>query len=780
LNPICNGQSSTNITVCSGNGQCIAPNNCSCNANYAGTDCSSFKCFGVDSKDSSVCSSRGKCTRPDSCTCDNGYLGNNCQLIYCFGKNSSDPNVCSSHGQCSGVDRCICFDGYKGDNCINSTATFQYSDPQCVIIGEQYIQYEKKEKTHIIQASICSATSGYGGISIHKGDSSRAFFNIIAWVSPSEGITYFRELDHSPPYRSVGISKKASTGVILPPNQPYSQYQYYNKKKFSVEVDSVLLKDYDYISIVCLDDVIDINSTFQYHRTVHTKYFNMTSNEKSVCDIFSVQGGFSKRLSDTNMPFFYFELSVYIVIFIVAVYFRNTQPLASRGVIPFVVIISQYGASFTSFQNYFLSLEQRSNITCILHAFFYENMLSVIFFLMPVNYLRYVMLININRNKEYVSKKITGGATYFKFITILRKISQTQYTLGIVLVFLVISGLVDGFILVLEDPFVCNSAKSYAIRFIHLAFNFVFGVCLLTIGLIDLVLNIVKCIQNIIIPPLPPSDDGTVKEKPKLKSNALSRCGKGILNFFFYDDPYYFRIEQVLAFIVFGLYVFLELFAFIGVFGTGIENGFYFYFGRVFDLLGRSIVTYMFIIYQALIPLTLVFIKLIVGFIKKNSYGFKLKLSQLFPKVFKEPVAPTDASAGAVEALLHDENVYEILLAFAKEEWSAENVLCWGDISKYKKLKNREKKSDMAFHIHEIYLKGASSPLEINIDTKTREAVFASMNSLDFEFHNELFDPISKALVVNLSDTYSRFILTTSYQNYVRNKIFQEEEMKEF
>jgi hypothetical protein len=608
-----------------------------------------------------------------------------------------------------------------------------------------------------------------------------SFFNIIAWVSPSEGITHFRELDHSPPYKMIDISKKSSTGVILPADQPFSQYQYYNKKRFLVEVDSILLKDYDHISVVCLDDVIDVNSTFGYHKTVSTKKFNMTS-DMSTCDIFTVQGGFSKRLSDTNMPFFYIELIVYIIIFIITIYFRNTQPLASRGVIPFVVIISQYGASFTSFQNYFLNLEERSRVTCILHAYFYENMLSVIFFLMPVNYLRYVMLININRNKEYVSKKVTGGATYFKFITILRKLSQTQYTLGIVLIFLVISGLVDGFILVLGDSFVCNSAKSYAIRFIHLAFNFIFGICLVTIGLIDLTLNIVKCIQNIIIPPPPPSNDSEngVKEKPKLKSNALSRCGKGILNFYFYDDPYYFRIEQILAFIVFGLYVFLELFAFIGVFGTGTENKFYYYFGRVFDLLGRSIVTYMFIIYQALIPLALVFIKLTVNFFKKNSYSIKFKLSQLFPKVFKEPIAPTSTSTGAVEKLLRDEDVYEILLAFAKEEWSAENVLCWGDISKYKKLKNREKKTEMAFHIHEIYLKGSTSPLEINIDTKTRETVFETMNSLNFEFHNELFDPISKALVVNLSDTYSRFILTTSYQNYVRNKSFQDEELKEF
>src|SRR5690242_13448882 len=68
--PQCYGVLANNSRVCSGNGNCIAPNTCKCNVNWFGEFCNVTKCFDIFSNSSKVCSTFGSCLQPDKCKCN--------------------------------------------------------------------------------------------------------------------------------------------------------------------------------------------------------------------------------------------------------------------------------------------------------------------------------------------------------------------------------------------------------------------------------------------------------------------------------------------------------------------------------------------------------------------------------------------------------------------------------------------------------------------------------------------------------------------------------------
>jgi hypothetical protein len=76
-----------------------------------------FQCFGKSTSDPTICSGNGICVEKDVCSCVYGSTGNECQYSICYGKNSSDPNVCSGNGKCISTDNCLCGNMYNGYRC---------------------------------------------------------------------------------------------------------------------------------------------------------------------------------------------------------------------------------------------------------------------------------------------------------------------------------------------------------------------------------------------------------------------------------------------------------------------------------------------------------------------------------------------------------------------------------------------------------------------------------------------------------------------------------------
>jgi hypothetical protein len=113
----CYGINQTSPNVCSGHGQCISPNNCSCDSGYTGYNCQLNICYGINQVSSNVCSGRGECVSPNNCSCDSGYTGYECQLSICYGVNETSSDVCSGHGTCTSFNNCNCTNGFTGENC---------------------------------------------------------------------------------------------------------------------------------------------------------------------------------------------------------------------------------------------------------------------------------------------------------------------------------------------------------------------------------------------------------------------------------------------------------------------------------------------------------------------------------------------------------------------------------------------------------------------------------------------------------------------------------------
>jgi hypothetical protein len=95
-NVTCFGKSPTVESICSGNGFCVAENQCSCMFGSSGNECQfqNFKCFGLFANDSSSCSGNGICKNNDFCECKSGYEGIKCESyingtqLYTFGRNN--------------------------------------------------------------------------------------------------------------------------------------------------------------------------------------------------------------------------------------------------------------------------------------------------------------------------------------------------------------------------------------------------------------------------------------------------------------------------------------------------------------------------------------------------------------------------------------------------------------------------------------------------------------------------------------------------------------------
>jgi hypothetical protein len=130
-----------------------------------------------------------------------------------------------------------------------------------------------------------------------------------------------------------------------------------------------------------------------------------------------------------------------------------------------------------------------------------------------------------------------------------------------------------------------------------------------------------------------------------------------------------------------------------------------------------------------------------------------------------------------LDEALNDNQLFDIFLIFAKQEWSQENVLSYRDIQKFRRAK-KDKKENLAFNFYYLYLNGESSPLELNIDWKTRQEFYEKINNEDCDFSKgNIFENVEKTVKVNISDTWSRFVLTAPYSNYHTNKEVQEAEL---
>lgn len=128
-----------------------------------------------------------------------------------------------------------------------------------------------------------------------------------------------------------------------------------------------------------------------------------------------------------------------------------------------------------------------------------------------------------------------------------------------------------------------------------------------------------------------------------------------------------------------------------------------------------------------------------------------------------------DINLDGILTILSNSDLHDSFKDFAKSEWSVENVLLFDDIINFEKSKSL----DDANKIIANYLeKGA--PLEVNVTRKEADEVIQKVK--DGEINSDLFSTIKQTTILNLGDTYARFIfsdeyLTWEFKNKMKNNL---------
>lgn len=103
-------------------------------------------------------------------------------------------------------------------------------------------------------------------------------------------------------------------------------------------------------------------------------------------------------------------------------------------------------------------------------------------------------------------------------------------------------------------------------------------------------------------------------------------------------------------------------------------------------------------------------------------------------------------------------------------EFSLENVVCFQDLQKLKKL-NSEPRILFAKEMYEKYFEGQSSELEVNIQRKYCDAFKREMDAR--EISDSTLGDIESGIMLNLIDTHSRFVFTNECKQIERRIGFE-------
>lgn len=221
-----------------------------------------------------------------------------------------------------------------------------------------------------------------------------------------------------------------------------------------------------------------------------------------------------------------------------------------------------------------------------------------------------------------------------------------------------------------------------------------------------------------------------------LNFNKIRKCK---LLSFWKDDVFYFRFEVY----------------FLGILLTAIP--FFIFYVVIYQLLTPILVSFIansylllsLFFYQCLFPLIMTIIFTLIDLCKKKTHYDEI---QYF--------------------ISHPER-YKLFMKFSKKEFSFENLQCWKHVELYKKETDPEKRGKIARDIYKLHLSGGDSPLELNLPKN----LCAKINDLiqSKNYPPDLFNIIERELMANISDTWSRFILSRDYREAViQQKIIAE------
>jgi hypothetical protein len=446
------------------------------------------------------------------------------------------------------------------------------------------------------------------------------------------------------------------------------------------------------------------------------------------------------RLETLHPTILVLSISFHLMVLIFAFVFSRFQPLKAHGGTPILYI------TFSTIQLlicsiYFTSLETFNKFRCFL-PILNQPINSSLILLFPLHLSRFILIILMSQSQSLFREAPTIlQKNLIKFFLFVMKVFSYRLTHIMIVAF--------NFLIccMIELDFVSRynfdiCVYGFEKELVHLfrTLQLLITFSLIPLTLIDLFLI---CW-------------GAIAELKKLK-----KCNCLMVIFFpFYAikfawkiDIFYFRIQYYCI----GLFIILPLNISLYMLREG-------YFG--FNLVDKNVRLILFPFFDTTIDFSVLFMQ--------TGLPLIFSLMTAFKWIWAKKIKNQKINTSEFIEFFREEKKYKLLRAFSKKEMSVENVECFQDILKYQKLTSKNKRIETAKLMNEMYFNGISSPLEVNLPGSTIRKFRSDYAAETFEQGN-LFDELSEKVAENIGDTYSRFIISPEFTNYLKKQQYMSE-----
>jgi hypothetical protein len=419
-------------------------------------------------------------------------------------------------------------------------------------------------------------------------------------------------------------------------------------------------------------------------------------------------------------PFFGLAI-LYIILIFLCLYYRNEQPLKSRGVFPLIACFFGIWSLVVNFTFFVRDFEWRTKYECYFSIISYTATIIPQLIILFLYSFRVTLTLQVKNNKNIIRNQNGKQTLIIKVINFLRFLTSDQMMIIVGIVLYIAS-------LIVEIPFLYLSNWECANKIPNL-------IQVVFIPLICLAIAVVFIVDFFLV----------------FKSLITCKCRRIFID----NDPFSLRIQQWIG-ATLTVSIISVIFAYIPIYGI-------LTFGKGSSVENSSFIQLLYLVFPSLISIYFyMLIFYLIGLVLMITILQKLRNS------FCRRKTKISNDIG-LQMCLSDTDLKVLFKRYADSEWSSENYLLYFDIQQFKKMKESEQ-FEMALRIHRTYLNGSTSQLQVNLAQNVDGNIGVLLEK--GEISQDMFDGVLRGVEENLRDTFSRFQFTKNYKNYMDAKKF--------
>jgi hypothetical protein len=222
----------------------------------------------------------------------------------------------------------------------------------------------------------------------------------------------------------------------------------------------------------------------------------------------------------------------------------------------------------------------------------------------------------------------------------------------------------------------------------------------------------------------------------------IKEKGCSLRRFFITDDPFGFRIEQMIVLILLTFTMLLSLVPMsYYLIGTNYATKDVDVYSLEFELISIFLNVFVFLLEFALL-------------VSSCGVGLIVSIISMIKKRFEAKVFDNEFIA-----FISTKDGMKIFKEFAKTEWSSENVLFYEEVMKYQGIKKYKAAKKLAKQIKDNFIENGSA-LEVNLSGETRRLTKKRIEEFKmyrrYSKFNNIFDESLKETKRNMRDTFAR------------------------